>query len=89
MPFQGFLPTNAYLLVKPLGVASHMNRNFPHSRDATNAQMYHRLPCLAGPRDTALRLVVGHSGKGSPLTSSVKHSLARAQEDRCVCAQGL
>ena len=25
------MPATAYLLVKPLGVVSHMNRNFPHS----------------------------------------------------------
>jgi hypothetical protein len=28
-PFQGFLLANAYVLVKPLGAASHMNRNVP------------------------------------------------------------
>jgi hypothetical protein len=28
-PFQGFLPANTYLLVKPLGVVSHMNQHLP------------------------------------------------------------
>jgi hypothetical protein len=92
-PFQG----NIYLLIKPLGVASHKNRHFPHfiafllkyrsglyscsnvwrigNTNGIFASLRrmeagylagggtrHRLPCLARPRDTALRLVKRRSG---------------------------